>query len=99
MARHTVNRPGTSRRYRRMGLLLSSLMLGACGASTAENPPPGAVHVEDGLYMVPVGVDESGCQQYSGWSATKALPAVIYYRAADGTFTMLRSEADCGEET
>lgn len=99
MARHTVGCSDLSRRLRRMCLLLSSLMLCACSASTVEDPPPGAVRVDDDLYMVPVSLDESGCQQYSGWSRSRILPAIIYYRMADGTFTILRSKADCSEQT
>ena len=49
--------------------------------------------------MVPVSLDESGCQQYSGWSRSRILPAIIYYRMADGTFTILRSKANCSEQT
>ena len=38
--------------------------------------------------MVPVASDESGCRQYSAWSRHGAVPTVIYYRKADGTFTL-----------
>ena len=49
--------------------------------------------------MVPVSRDDSGCQQYSAWSSSKVVPAVIYYRMADNTFTMFRSKADCSDQS
>lgn len=58
--------------------------------------PDGAIKASDTLYMIPVSQDESGCQQYSAHSTEGMTPAVIYYRRADGTFTMDRTEADCG---
>ena len=83
---------------RRICLVLSSVFLYACSTSTAENPPSDAVRVDDDLYMVPVRLDDTGCQEYSGWSRTRVLSDVIYYRKADGTFTMHRSEAHCSEQ-
>lgn len=87
-----------------LGLIALALLLGACMADTIRNedgilpdPPPDAIRVEEDLYMVPVAVDESGCQQYSAWSRQRMVPTVIYYRKANGEFTMFRSEADCND--
>jgi hypothetical protein len=57
--------------------------------------PEGAIPVGDDLYMVPAGRDPSGCQQFTAWSATKAVTFVIYYRDRKGGFTANRAEADC----
>ncbi len=64
--------------------------------STAADVPEGAIKVTDKLYMVPVSMDETGCQQYSAHAVGGFAPTVIYYRRADGTFTEDRAEADCG---
>lgn len=58
-------------------------------------PPPGAIKVEEDLYMVEIGKDESGCRQYSAWSSKRAVVAAVFYGGADGNFTLLRSEAKC----
>jgi hypothetical protein len=57
--------------------------------------PEGAIPVGDDLYMVPAGRDPGGCQQFTLWSATKAVPFVIYYKDRKGGFTANRAEADC----
>ena len=80
----------------------TTLLLCACAdvpEDTIESraPPPEAIEVDEGLYMVPIGKDEGGCPQYSAWSRTRGVPAVVYYRQPDGEFTMFRSMADCGE--
>ena len=51
--------------------------------------------VEDDLYMVEIGPDDRGCVQYSAWSATRAVPTVVYYREPGGEFTTDRSKAVC----
>ena len=77
-------------------------LLGACtpdglpdGAPTDRQPPPGAIRVEEDLYMIELGTDDAGCRQYSAWSSTGAVVAAVYYRRADGSFTLFRSNADC----
>ena len=54
--------------------------------------------VEEGLYMVKIGKDDGGCDQYSAWSSTRGVPAVVYYRKKDGEFTLFRSKADCPKQ-
>ncbi len=67
-------------------------------AETAwPDPPPGAVRLADDYYMVPRGADRYGCSSYSPWSRRSPVPAAIYYRKADGGFTLYRSDSDCGE--
>ncbi len=77
-------------------------LLGACapdgrtdGGPADRQPPPGAIHVEEGSYMVELGTDDAGCRQYSAWSSTGAVVAAVYYRKTDGGFTLFRTDADC----
>ena len=49
--------------------------------------------------MVELGTDDVGCRQYSAWSSTGAVVAAVFYRKADGRFTLFRSEADCSTES
>ena len=85
-------------------LVVSSFMLSACvatpGTRQSRNEaspqlPTDAIQVEEDLYMVAIGVDEAGCQQYSAWSATRGVVAAVYYRQEDGAFTLFRSRAAC----
>ena len=83
-------------------LMTLVLLLGACTADSSRNengvlpePPQDAIRVEEDWYMVPIAVDESGCQQYAAWSHHRMVLTVIYYQKANGKFTMDRSEADC----
>ena len=86
-----------SRRDRRVWLAVFAVMLGACAAVDEEHlPGPNAIRIDDDLYMVPVSLDETGCQQYTAWSSHRFVPAVIHYRTADGTFTIDHSKANCG---
>ena len=80
-------------------------LLSAC-AGTAEvepkreiatQPPPGAIKVEEDLYMLDIGLDNHGCRQYTAWSATRTVLAVVYYRQKDGKFTTFRSRSECGK--
>ena len=87
-------------------VLLGALGLGACQPHGEELPPvseelpegvpDGAIKATDTLYMVPVGPDADGCEQYSAHAVDGLAPAVIYYRKGDGTFTPDKSEAACG---
>ncbi|MFN4281112.1 MAG: hypothetical protein ACK4NA_00585 [Alphaproteobacteria bacterium] len=60
--------------------------------------PAGAIATGDGVYMVPIAPDETGCMQYRMHAPGKAVVQVIYYRAADGKFTPDRSKADCAKK-
>ena len=63
--------------------------------AAAKVPPENAISVGNDVFMVPVSVDADGCQQYTAWSSTKAVLAVIQYRRADGSFTPDKREAAC----
>ena len=67
------------------------------GAPPAESAaiPKGAIKVGEDLFMVPAGLDASGCALFTPWSATKAVIMVIHYRDRSGGFTPNRSQADC----
>ena len=65
--------------------------------ASSPNPPPGAIRLADDYYMVPRGADRYGCPSYSPWSRRNVVPAAIYYRKVDGSFTLYRSNVDCGE--
>ena len=58
--------------------------------------PLGAIQTGDDLYMVPIGEDSDGCVQFTLWSKSRMVPAAIYYRKADGGFTLDYLVADCG---
>ncbi len=58
--------------------------------------PRGAIQTGDDLYMVPVGEGSDGCVRFKSWSKSRFVSAAIYYRKADGGFTVNRSLADCG---
>ena len=67
---------------------------GLVGESGRE-PPPGAIRTGEDLYMVAIGRDSSGCLQFKPWSKSRMVPAAIYFRKADGGFTLYKDEADC----
>ena len=67
---------------------------GLVGESGRE-PPPGAIRTGDDLYMVAIGRDSNGCLQFKPWSKSRMVPAAIYFRKADGGFTLYKDEADC----
>ena len=58
--------------------------------------PPGAIQTGDDFYMVPIGKDSDGCEQFRPWSKSLMVLAAIYYRKADGGFTLDYPVADCG---
>ena len=81
-----------------------TLVLGACavalerpeeGSSMSHEVPAGAIQEGDDYYMVPVGTDAGGCVQYSPWSGSNPVTAAIYYRKADGSFTLSKEQAGC----
>lgn len=84
----------------RSPLLLCAIglvLLGCQGLQEpVDGPPPeGSVDMGNDIFMAPAGADETGCPRYTAWSAKHAVMAVIQYRKADGSFSPLRSDADC----
>jgi hypothetical protein len=81
-------------------------LLGAAGCARAQSEaqvsdpslPAGAIATGDGIYMVPIAPDETGCMQYRMHAPGKAVVQVIMYRQADGKFTADRSKADCAKK-
>ena len=67
---------------------------GLVGESGRE-PPPGAIQTGEDLFMVAIGRDSSGCLQFKPWSKSRMVPAAIYFRKADGDFTLYKDEAEC----
>lgn len=93
---------------RQIGLLFAVLVGCACAADTQDGDAGKAgdvfrsclskgILLENRVCMMPVGIDSSGCRQYSASSDAGATAAVIHYRKADGSFTIFRSEADCAD--
>ena len=71
----------------------------AAGAKAASEPlPEGAIKVEEGVYQVPIGHDDDGCVMYRMHAPGRDVIQVIFYRRADGTFTMAKPEAACGDK-
>ena len=60
-----------------------------------REPPPGAIPTGEDLYMVAIGRDSDGCTQFKQWSRSRMVPAAIYFRKADGSFTLYKEAADC----
>lgn len=83
--------------------LTLAALLGIAGCAHAQSGgqmsqsdlPAGAIATGDGVYMVPIAPDETGCMQYRMYAPGKAVVQVIFYRAADGKFTADRAQADC----
>ena len=77
--------------------LAASLAAAACASAQVSAPqlPAGAIQTGEGVHMVPIAPDETGCMQYRMYAPGKAVVQVIMYRAADGSFTPDRSKADC----
>ena len=57
--------------------------------------PDNAIPIGDDLYLVPLGKDGDGCEQFSPVSPTKVVATVIYYRDRDGGFTTDKLKAGC----
>lgn len=80
-----------------MRSLLALLTLLASPATAAMvQTPIGAVQVEPGLFMQPIGLDDTGCLAYQPWSPAGAVAHVVHYQRGDGSFTTERAEAACG---
>ena len=85
---------------RMAGFLVAATMLSsACSSAGNQALPPDAVRVGDDYFMVPVGVDEQGCRQFTPWSSSRPVPTAIYYRKADGEYTLYRSDTNCSGES
>jgi len=65
--------------------------------SKAEPPkiPAGAIAIGNDMYMVPLGKDKDGCEQFRAFSPSKAVIQVIFYRDTEGGFTTDKRKADC----
>ena len=81
-----------------------TLVLGACTVAyeqpaqesgMPQEVPAGAIQVGDDYYMVRAGADAEGCERFRPWSASNPVKTAIYYRMADGTFTLHKEQTDC----
>lgn len=73
-------------------------LAGAALAAASDDPatlPDGAIRTDEGVYHVPIGRDEEGCMMYRMHAPGRDVVQVIFYRRADGSFTMAKSEAAC----
>ena len=83
------------------GIVLIALMtalIGACAGMGKREPLAGAIQIGDDYYMVPAGADGDGCPQFNPWSSRNPVRAAIYFRKADGSFTLYKEEADCAAD-
>ena len=62
---------------------------------SAVTVPPGAIQVGDDYYMVPSGTDADGCPQFSPWSSGNLVQTALFYRKADGSFTVVKEQSAC----
>lgn len=62
-----------------------------------REPPPGAIRMGDDFYMVAIGQDPDGCTQFKPWSKSRMVPTAIYFRKADGGFTLYKEDTDCSD--
>lgn len=63
-------------------------------ARTSESGmPKGAIALSEGLYAVPVAVDDEGCEQFSEWSSSGVTRQIVYFRDGEGGFTAVKSAA------
>lgn len=61
--------------------------------------PPGAIKVSERLYMVPIGIDVDGCEQFSAYPADGGMTKqAIHYRRPDGSFSLDKDSATCRVE-
>jgi hypothetical protein len=64
-------------------------------AAMSDTAPEGAIPVTADLYMLPMGVDDSGCPVFQPWSPTLMVVQALHWRTAEGAFTLDRESADC----
>jgi hypothetical protein len=57
--------------------------------------PAGAIRVAERLYMVPIGVDRAGCEQFRAHVPGGLGDQALHYRRADGGFTLDRDVTVC----
>ena len=85
-------------------IVLAACVLASCQAppgnieADAAELPAGAIAIGDDVYMVPAGADDAGCPWFGAFSPTKMVVQAMFYRAAEGGFTMDRTEAECAAE-
>jgi hypothetical protein len=101
---------GRPARASRLVSLLLGAALAACVApggeqgsgmmATDQNAtlPPGAIAAGERLYMVPVGVDTDGCEQFTPFSSGGMTNQAIHYRLPDGSFVLAKDPAACRVE-
>ena len=79
-------------------IALMTALISACAGMEEREPLAGAIQIGDDYYMVPAGADGDGCPQFSPWSSSNPVQAAIYFRKADGSFTLYKEEADCAAD-
>ncbi|WP_138379259.1 hypothetical protein [Luteithermobacter gelatinilyticus] len=77
-----------------MGLGLCACTYGGPDSSP-DGWPPGTIEHPQGVYYVPVGRDNQGCQRYQKKVPGKMTAQVIQYRRKDGSFTANKEDAAC----
>jgi hypothetical protein len=65
-------------------------------APATEMPMPfNAIEIDEGLFMVPVSQDRTGCPLYSLQTHSRAVLEVYFYQTSAGDFTTDRRQASC----
>ena len=79
-----------------MRALTIAALLGLCACSPAGNGPAlpaGAVAIGEDTYMVPAAGGDAACPAWRMESPSRMVVQAIFYRKADGSFTVDRAEA------
>ena len=87
----------------KLGILILAIVFSASGCQSskmvqvvqAKGVPANAILISDGLYMVPVGKDGTGCQMYRPFSPNHYVVASIFYKSSDGKFVIDKGKSDC----
>ncbi len=77
--------------------IITIMLLGlvaACNITT--NNAPTIIKGDNGMNYKLLGKDKTGCNYYNSLAPGMVTLTVIYYRKADGSFTNIKSQADCG---